>query len=69
MKEVLPGKSKQKSKEWMNEDILHLMDQRRVKKDEPEEYAKIEGEIRKACRSAKEQWFVERCEEMEDLQR
>ena len=22
-----------------------------------------------ACRSAKEQWFVERCEEMEDLQR
>ena len=49
----------------MTEDILQLMEKRRLSKNNKEEYEKIDKEITEKCNAAKEKWFDERCQEIE----
>ena len=53
----------------MTDDILDLMDESRSKKTITNEYNKLDKEIKKRCRLAKEQWVRGQCEEIEDLER
>jgi Reverse transcriptase (RNA-dependent DNA polymerase) len=57
-----------KKKSWMTEDILSLMEQRRTIKRNEEEYKKIQAQIRRRIREAKEKEAAERCAEIEILQ-
>lgn len=57
-------------KEWMTEEILAMMDHRRLyKNNNIEKYKEIDREIRNKIRAAKEEWMKEKCEEIEILQR
>lgn len=56
-------------KEWMTEEILLMMDNRRVHKHKNiEKYKQFNTQIRMKIRIAKEEWMRERCEEIELLQ-
>jgi hypothetical protein len=65
VEEVIPKVQMHKKKRWMNNDILQLMEQRRLKKSNPIEYKLIDKEIRKKCSEAKENWLNEQCSEIE----
>ena len=61
---------KQAKKEWMTEEILELMKQRKEQKIKSEaQYQKLEKEIRNKCREAKERWYNKQCEETEELEK
>lgn len=67
-KEILKEPPKKKEK-WMNDQILSMMEQRRQFKNTDEHtYRKLNYEIRKKIREAKETYFEEKCKEIEDLQ-
>ena len=52
----------------MTEDILDLMDERRLHKERNEDrYRELNREIHRECNKAKETWMDERCQEIEDL--
>ena len=53
----------------MTDDMLNLMNERISKRTIPNEYYKLDYEIKNSCKLAKEQWFSGRCEEIEDLER
>ena len=54
---------------WMTEEILALMDKRRVYKHiDNNKYKEIHKQITKLIKEAKERWMEERCQELEDLQ-
>lgn len=57
-----------KKKSWMTEEILNLMEQRRKQKQHPDKYKKIQKNIRKKIREAKENELKEQCEEIEFYQ-
>lgn len=62
--------AQQKKQKWMNDDILHLMEERRTfKNQDRQKYKLIDKEIRKKIRDAKEAWFVNQCKEVEELQK
>ena len=66
----LPKCQKQAKKEWMTGEILELMKQRKEQKNKSEvRYQKLEKEIRNKCREAKEKWYNEQCEEIEELEK
>lgn len=54
-------------KSWMTDDILALMERRRLLKNNPTEYGKLQTAIRKEIKGAKQCWMAEKYEEMEDL--
>lgn len=57
-------------KQWMTEHIMLLMERRRIVKQENRtEYNKIQREIRREIRQAKENWLNEKCEEIEELEK
>lgn len=59
-----------KKQQWMNDDILKLMDERRLQKNKNIcRYNNLNKQIRKVCREAKENWLKGKCEEIEDLQK
>src|SRR6267154_5660889 len=53
----------------MNSDILHKMEERRNCKNRNEEvqYKKLKHEIQKLCREAKDNYYEEKCKEIERL--
>lgn len=58
-----------KKKEWMTEEILDMMeDRRRVKSRDTAIYKKIDKDIKQAIRNAKNDWMRERCAEIQLLQ-
>ena len=63
--ETIPPVKKTSKKKWMTEDILQLMEKRRLSKNNKEEYEKIGKEITEKCNAGKEKWFDERCQEIE----
>ena len=65
-KDWIPKVERKRHKEWMNNDILKMMEERSKLKEngKTEEYDKKDKEIKKACRDAKEKWFNEICEEL-----
>lgn len=63
-------KPQQKKKQWMTDEILEMMDERRkLKNADPEAYRQIHGVIKRKIREAKERWMSERCQEIEELDR
>ncbi|CAF3582803.1 unnamed protein product [Rotaria socialis] len=64
--EVRPKIQMNKKKKWMTDDILLLMEQRRLKKSNPLEYKSIDKEIRIKCSEAKEKWLNEQCLDIEN---
>jgi len=46
-----------KKQEWMKQEILDLMSDRRKYKTKPTEYKRLNGIIRNKCREAKEIWM------------
>lgn len=56
-----------KNSKWMTDDILKLMEQRRLAKTNVEEYRHLQKEIKKEIKQAKEKWMSEKCAEMEDI--
>ncbi|CAF4310248.1 unnamed protein product, partial [Rotaria magnacalcarata] len=63
--EVIPKTQLKKKKRWMNNEILQLMEQRRLKKSNLQEYKLIDKAIKKKCSEAKEKWLNEQCSEIE----
>ncbi|XP_072375942.1 uncharacterized protein, partial [Diabrotica undecimpunctata] len=64
---LTPKLIKNKS-EWMTDEILDLMEARRSYKTKNKNmYNIINTEIRRKIRDAKERWYVDRCEEIEQL--
>ncbi|GFO12223.1 MORC family CW-type Zinc finger protein 3 [Plakobranchus ocellatus] len=59
-KEIPKGTRKAKQR-WMTEDILKIMDKRRLAKDNKEEYETLQKVIRKKCDEAKENWINDKC--------
>lgn len=59
-----------KRKEWMTEEILALMEERRLKKNkDTPAYKEINKKIRSEIRAAKEEWLSRKCSEIEELDR
>src|SRR3989441_12456290 len=68
--EELCGKEKQPKKQnWMNSEILHKMEERRICKHmkAEEQYRKLKNEIRKLCRETKDKYYEDKCKEIEML--
>ncbi|XP_044750612.1 uncharacterized protein LOC123310952 [Coccinella septempunctata] len=57
-----------KKQEWITEEIIDLMVERRINKTNPTEYKKYNKIIRRKCREAKEKWMSAKCQEIEQLQ-
>lgn len=66
---ILQPKEKKAKKEWMTQDILNLMEERRKHKNKNQnQYKQIHRTIRKKIKEAKELWLQESCKEIEHLQ-
>ncbi|KAF6202362.1 hypothetical protein GE061_004761 [Apolygus lucorum] len=52
---------------WMNSEILHLMEQRRLVKKNSDAYKALQVRIRSSVRHAREEWISAQCEEIELL--
>lgn len=69
------GRSVQRSrKEWITQDILDKMEERRKWKNDGTEhgrnqYKKLNNELRRETDKAREKWMEEQCEKIEELER
>ena len=64
--EILPKAKPNKKKRWITDDIVQLMEQRRLRKSNLHEYELIDKEIIKKCSEAKEKRLNEQCSEIEN---
>uniref|UniRef100_A0A8D8Q4X5 Craniofacial development protein 2 n=1 Tax=Cacopsylla melanoneura TaxID=428564 RepID=A0A8D8Q4X5_9HEMI len=67
-KTYLKEEQRVKKRTWMTEDILDLMEHRRINKNNVQEYKRINNIIRQEIRKAKDQEQINKCEEIEALQ-
>ena len=65
---VLPKKEGRKDKSWMTQEILDMMEERRVRKNNPD-YKLIDKETKRKCKERKEEWYNDLCKEIEELER
>src|SRR6266516_2682722 len=68
--EEICGKEQMSKKQnWMNSEVLHKTDERRIAKNMKEEgqYKKLKHEIQKLCREAKDKYYEDKCKEIEML--
>lgn len=65
--DMLPKKRTNTRKPWMTEEILERMAERKKLKHKAAEYHQINKTIDSACRIAKETWYNEKCEVIENL--
>jgi len=68
------SEKKHPKKQWVAQEMLNKMDERRRFKHqnaelEKMEYRRLNGEIRKETEKAKEIWLEEQCSELEELQK
>ena len=70
-KECVKKKEMKKHKEWMTEEILSMMKERKMVKEGnvEAEYNRIDRRIKNACITAKEEWLNEKCEEILKLEK
>ena len=55
---------------WMTNEILYMMDERRMyKTTDIAKYKELNGRIHRECLKAKREWMTEKCEEIEQLDR
>ena len=66
--ENAPKIERKKKQIWMTDQIMNLMAERKKAKN-PQEYTKIDKEIRKSCRIAKENWINQKCDQIEENQK
>ncbi|KAG1710423.1 Craniofacial development protein 2 [Nymphon striatum] len=66
-KNLLPTKSKEKKKEWMTDEILEMMQERKKYRRNSRRYAEKDNEIKLKRKETNEQWWIEQCEEIEEL--
>ena len=66
--ENAPKIERKKKQIWMTAKIMNLMAERKKAKN-PQEYTKINKEIRKSCRIAKENWINQKCDQIEENQK
>ena len=66
--ENAPKIERKKKQIWMTDEIMNLMAERKKAKN-PQEYTKIDKEIRKSCRIAKENWINQKCDQIEENQK
>ena len=65
-RELIPPTKRQQRKEWMNAEILSLMEERQKVKDrDSEQYCTLNREVRRKCRETKEEWINNQCAEIE----
>ncbi|XP_030754464.1 uncharacterized protein LOC115881196 [Sitophilus oryzae] len=64
---VIGRQKKVKSKPWMTDEILTLMADRRIVKNQQDKYNEINRSIKRKILEAKEKWIQEKCEEAERL--
>ena len=67
--QLLPKKKPGKHKNWMTDEIIHLLDERRKYKisGDANAYSRTDRLIKAKCNEAKEQFLNRKCEEMEDF--
>ena len=63
--ENAPKLEKKKNQVWMTDEILSIMDKRKLAKNSPE-YVTYDKEIRRKCRQEKEKWCNQKCDEIEE---
>ena len=65
--EVIPPLRKvQKNAKWMNDEILEMMEERRLIKDRDSiAYKEMNASVKQRCKKKKENWINKRCEEIE----
>ena len=54
---------------WMTKEKLDKMDERRLAKNDPGKYKKLNKEIRKMCKNANEEYLEDCCKEIEELEK
>ena len=59
--ENIPKQNKKQHKRWITTEILELMEQRRMAKQNGKKYQILNKEIKKKCNEAKEKWLNEQC--------
>ena len=68
--DMVPIKRKLAKRDWMKQEILDLMeDRRKVKARDPIMYRELDRTIKQMCTAAKEEWLDEECAEVEELAR
>ena len=65
--EEIPKKERKAKQKWMTDDMLELMDRRRLAKGDQQEYKSLHIEVRR-CEEAKECWLNEKCQTIDLLQ-
>lgn len=68
-KNLLGMKKREVRRSWMTEEILDLMKERRKYKNKSTYYKRIHKEIQAKIVEAKERWLIEKCKEIEHLQK
>ena len=63
--ETVPTMKTTGKRKWMTEEILELMEKRRLAKPNKVRDKEINKEIKRKCGQAKEKWLNEQCEEIE----
>ena len=63
--ETVPTMKTTGKRKWMTEEILELMEKRRLAKPNKVRHKEINKEIKRKCDQAKEKWLNEQCEEIE----
>lgn len=67
-KETLKGRKTKRNKTWMTDEVLKLMEKRRLYKNKDKNtYRNIHTEIRRKIRQTKEKWYEDKCKEIEKL--
>ena len=64
--EILPEMKRETKQDWITKDILQMMEERKRLKG-TEAYNRLDNNIKKACKSAQEDWLNAKCEEIETL--
>ncbi|CAG7724265.1 unnamed protein product, partial [Allacma fusca] len=65
----IPLKDKRKHKPWITQEILDLMEERRNANRPSSEYTALNHKIMGMCRMAKNEWYEEKCREVEELEK
>jgi len=68
-KTTIPEKKTARRKQWMTEDIMELINERRELKNKNEnDYRRVNKIISQKCREEKNRWFEEKCRQVEKLE-
>ena len=67
--DILPKVERKKKKQWMTEEILGLMEERKLYKNRDDaKYNQLNKQIKAKCIKEKEAWLARQCDEIENLQ-